>query len=246
MLVIPAIDIRGGKCVRLLRGDYAQETVYDDDPVAVAIRWADAGAAMIHIVDLDGARDGEPAQGDTIAEIVAAVDVPIQVGGGIRTSDHAGYLLDLGVERIVVGTAAVEQPSLVEQLLVAHSADRIVVGLDARNGYIATHGWLDTSTVLAVDLAREMAAAGVARFVYTDIDRDGTLTSPNYEEIRAMTAHGFSVIASGGVAAADHLRELARIPGVEAAIVGRALYTGDVVLSTGEWVADGLSTATEG
>ncbi|MFW6074880.1 MAG: 1-(5-phosphoribosyl)-5-[(5-phosphoribosylamino)methylideneamino]imidazole-4-carboxamide isomerase [Chloroflexota bacterium] len=246
MLVIPAIDIRGGKCVRLLRGDYDQETVYDDNPVAVARRWRDAGAQMIHIVDLDGARDGAPTQRDTIAEIVKAIDVPVQVGGGIRSGEHARFLIDLGVARIVVGTAAVEHPTLVHQLLEAHSAQQIVVGIDARNGYVATHGWLDTSSVLAVDLAREMMANGVRRFVYTDIDRDGTLTSPNFEAIRTLTAGGIPVIASGGVATLDHLRELAGIPGVEATIVGRALYTGDVMLHSDQWIVEGASAATEG
>lgn len=246
MLVIPAIDIRGGKCVRLLRGDYEQETIYDEDPIAVARRWSSAGAKMIHIVDLDGARDGKPTQRDTIASIVAAVDVPVQVGGGIRTSEHAAHLLDAGVKRIVVGTAAVEDPGLVRDLLDAHSADRIVVGIDARDGYVATHGWLDTSSVLAVDLAREMAANGVLRIVYTDIDRDGTLSSPNFEAIRTMSASGVSLVASGGVATVDQIQELARISGVEAAIVGRALYTGDVVLKADEWVVDGRQFATEG
>jgi phosphoribosylformimino-5-aminoimidazole carboxamide ribotide isomerase len=235
MIVIPAIDLRDGKCVRLTQGDYDRETVFDDDPVAVARRWQDAGASWLHLVDLEGARDGHPRQRDTIAAIVTALDIPVQVGGGIRTLTHASDLLDAGVRRIVLGTAAVTNPELVKDVIEAWGADRVVVGVDARGGMVATQGWVETSSVQAFDLIARMADVGVQRVVYTDIERDGMLTSPNFEAIGGAAGLGVAIIASGGVSSVDDLQRLATITGVEAAIVGRALYTGDVVLESDEW-----------
>jgi phosphoribosylformimino-5-aminoimidazole carboxamide ribotide isomerase len=235
VIVIPAIDLRGGKCVRLTQGDYNRETVFDDDPVAVARRWEAAGASLLHVVDLDGARDGVPRQRDTIVEIVETLGIPVQVGGGIRSAEHAGSLFGAGVSRIVLGTAAVSDPQLVHNLLAKHGAGKIVVGVDAREGMVATQGWLETSTLDALDLIARMADAGVERIVYTDIERDGMLSSPNFEAVREAAGLGVAIIASGGVSRREDIERLAGIPGVEATIVGRALYTGDVVLNAGEW-----------
>ena len=235
MIVIPAIDLRGGRCVRLLQGDFDQETVFGDDPAAMARRWENAGARWLHVVDLDGARAGSPRQADTIAAIVAAVDIPVQVGGGIRTAEDAAQLLKVGVERIVLGTAAVEHPQLLDVLIERYGSERIVLGVDARNGRVATRGWLTTSDVLAGELITTLAKRGITRVVYTDIERDGTLTAPNFEALEVVARTGVRVIASGGVTRRADLMRLSEIPGVEAAIVGRALYTGDLLLGSAEW-----------
>jgi phosphoribosylformimino-5-aminoimidazole carboxamide ribotide isomerase len=232
VIVIPAIDLRGGRCVRLVQGDYARETVFSDDPMQVARGWQGAGAPLLHV---DGARDGVPAQRDVIAAIVAALSIPVQVGGGIRTVEHAAALLDGGVRRVVLGTAAVEQPHLVDLLLGQYGPERIVVGVDARDGMVATRGWTQTSAIAAEDLVDAMRERGVQRIVYTDIDRDGTLVSPNFDAIARIADHGVAVVASGGVARHEHLSQLARIPGVDEAIVGRALYTGDITLRGDQW-----------
>lgn len=236
MIVIPAIDLRGGRCVRLIQGDYNRETIFDDDPVAVARRWQVAGASRLHVVDLDGARDGVPQQRETIAAIVEALDIPVQVGGGIRSQRHAEDLFAAGVERVILGTAAVTNPQIVVDVIAAHGSERVIVGVDARDGRVATQGWLETSSVSALDLMRTMRERGVQRVVYTDIERDGMLTSPNFEAMAEAAELGIGIIASGGVSCREDLERLATIAGVEAAIVGRALYTGDVVLATGEWV----------
>ena len=236
LTVIPAIDLRGGRCVRLVQGDYERETVFSDDPVKVALGWQAAGARMLHVVDLDGARDGVPAQRDVIGALVAALDIPVQVGGGVRTVEHGAALYDAGVERVVIGTAAIEQPELVDRLLAAYGPERVVVGVDARDGLVAIRGWTTTSDVTAEALIEGMRERGVRRVVYTDIDRDGTLVSPNFDAIARIGRLGVAVVASGGVATRAHLWRLATIPGVDEAIVGRALYTGDVVLSGDEWV----------
>ena len=236
MMVIPAIDLRGGRCVRLLQGDFAQETVYGDDPVQMALRWQEAGAAILHVVDLDGARAGEPVQGEIVAAIAQALTIPVQLGGGLRSLDHIETAFAGGVARVVLGTAAIENSDLLREAIARWGGERIILGLDAREGLVATRGWIETTTVRATDLARDLAALGLRRVVYTDIGRDGTLHEPNYDALAEMAStSGLAVIASGGVAHRDHLPALAALPGVEAAIVGRALYTGDVVLGPGEW-----------
>ena len=236
MIVIPAIDLRDGRCVRLLQGDFARETVYGDDPVQMALRWQEAGAAMLHVVDLDGARAGHPVQAAIVASIAAALTIPVQLGGGMRTLEHIAGAFDGGVARVVLGTAAIEDRDLLAAALDRWGAERIVLGIDARGGMVATRGWIETTAVRATDLARDLAALGLRRVVYTDIGRDGTLHEPNYAALAEMAAVGdFAVIASGGVARREHLAALAALPGVEATIVGRALYTGDVVLGPGEW-----------
>lgn len=236
MIVIPAIDLRDGRCVRLLQGDFARETIYGDDPVQMALRWQEAGASRLHVVDLDGARAGHPAQATIVARIAAALTIPVQLGGGMRSLDHLEEAFANGLSRVVIGTAAIEDRALLAAALARWGAERIILGLDARDGLVATRGWIETSAVRATDLARELAAIGLRRIIYTDIGRDGTLHEPNYDALRELAAVGdFAIIASGGVARREHLTALAALPGVEGAIVGRALYTGDVALGPTEW-----------
>jgi phosphoribosylformimino-5-aminoimidazole carboxamide ribotide isomerase len=232
MEVIPAIDVLGGKCVRLYQGDYGQVQTFDENPVDVARRWEDEGATRLHVVDLDGAKAGQSVNLKTIAAIVRAVSVPVQVGGGLRDRSSITSLLNVGVQRVIVGTVAVEQPDLVTQLC-QEFPGQIVVGIDARNGKVATRGWLETSEVLATELAQRMATAGTAAIIYTDIYRDGTLQGPNLEALRELaTAIEIPVIASGGVSSVRDLLSLLGLEplGVSGAIVGRALYTGEVSL----------------
>ncbi len=230
MEVIPAIDIRGGKCVRLEQGDYSRETVFGDDPAAMALRWQEAGAPRIHVVDLDGAREGRPLNEAVARSILSAVSVPVQLGGGIRDLAVVERYLSMGIGRVVIGTAAVKDPEMVVEAVSAYR-ERIVVGVDAMDGIVATEGWLETSGVPAAELVRGLSEAGVRRIVYTDIARDGMLSGPNVGALAALLEEvaGFpspvAVIASGGVSSPEHVRRLASI-GAEGAIVGRALYTG--------------------
>jgi phosphoribosylformimino-5-aminoimidazole carboxamide ribotide isomerase len=227
--LIPAIDLRGGRVVRLYQGDYARETVYSDDPVAVARAFAAAGAPRLHVVDLDGAREGVPRHLATLAAIAAAVPVPVQFGGGIRSRQAAEAALAAGADRVIVGTAAIEAPALAQELA-AVLGPRLVLGVDARDGQVATCGWQRTSAVAATELVVAARAWGVTRICYTDIARDGTLTAPNFAALRAViAAAGVPVIASGGVATIEHLRAL-RALGAEGAIVGKALYDGALAL----------------
>lgn len=231
MEVIPAIDIKDGCCVRLYQGDFAQSTVYSEDPVEIAQRWVAQGATRLHLVDLDGALAGHPVNIDTIIAIVRAVPIPVQLGGGLRTETAAHAALALGVARVILGTAAIEDPEMIARL-VARSGDAIVVGIDARDGLVKTAGWTEQIAIQATVLAKRMAAAGVKRLIYTDISRDGTLTEPNFAATAALVRTGGpAVIASGGVCRVEHLVRLAA-DGVEAAIVGKALYTGALDLST--------------
>ncbi len=230
MEVIPAIDLRGGKCVRLYQGDYARETVYSDDPLETALRWVDMGAATLHIVDLDGARDGSPANLAAVERIASEAGVPVHLGGGIRDPHTARAAIAAGVSRIMLGTAAVENSDLIQTLLREHGAERIIVSVDAKDGKVALRGWTKGSEALATDLVADMAALGVTRFLYTDISRDGTLTEPNFEGVSALASQGdIRLIAAGGIASLAHLERLATL-GVESAIVGRAIYTGDIDL----------------
>lgn len=223
--VIPAIDLRGGRCVRLLQGDYARETAYSDDPVNVARRWAELGAPRIHVVDLDGAKHGAPAQSEVMAAICAAVPVPVEVSGGMRKLEHIEAALAYGAGRVQLGSVAVKDPALVREA-VQRFPGAIVVSIDAREGMVQTDGWLESSTVRAVDLAREMAVAGVPRIMFTDIGRDGMLSEPNYAAYEELLgAVSCPVVASGGVSEVGHLARLARL-GCEGSIVGKALYEG--------------------
>jgi len=230
MEIIPAIDLRNGKCVRLFQGDYGKETIFSDDPVSVALRWQSEGARRLHIVDLDGATQGKPGNLDTIEDIVAAIDIPVQVGGGIRSIDTIEQLFAAGVERAILGTVAVEKPDLVKEAC-QRFGDRIIISIDAKDRMVATRGWLRKSTVTASELAGKMIELGIMRFIYTDISRDGTLTSPNFEAIAEFLSQvSVPVIAAGGISSVHHLTRLAEL-GVEGAIVGKAIYTGDVKLS---------------
>ncbi|GIV97292.1 MAG: 1-(5-phosphoribosyl)-5-[(5-phosphoribosylamino) methylideneamino] imidazole-4-carboxamide isomerase [Herpetosiphonaceae bacterium] len=228
MEIIPAIDLQNGRCVRLYQGDFAQATVYGDDPAAVAQRWVELGARRLHVVDLDGARLGRPSNIAAIKAIIRAAGVPIQLGGGLRSRDAVEEALGLGADRVILGTAAVADQELVADLVHTYRA-AIIVGIDARDGLVATEGWRETTAVRALDLARRMAALGVERIIYTDISRDGTLSEPNFAATAEMLAAGPAIIASGGIASLEHLQRLALL-GVEGAIVGRALYTGAIDL----------------
>lgn len=228
MLVLPAIDVKDGRCVRLLRGDFDAVTVFHDDPAAMARRWLDAGAQMLHVVDLDGALRGELVNQAALERILATT-AQVQFGGGVRTLATIERLLGLGVARVVLGTAAVADPALLDTAL-ARWPTNIAVGVDARGGMVAVRGWRETTAVAAADLARDVARRGARTIVYTDVERDGTLTAPNVAALAAVrAAAGIDVIASGGIARLEHLLELQRA-GAAGAIVGRALYTGAIDL----------------
>ena len=223
MIIYPAIDIRGGQAVRLVEGDYARETVFDADPLDAALRWQSEGAEWIHIVDLDGARDGVRANADAIARIRKEVTVPIQLGGGLRTLQDIGEVADLGIDRMVIGSAAVTNPELVQEAVTEYG-NRIAVGLDARDGMLATHGWQEQSTVSAIEAGRRFLEMGVEHFVFTDIGRDGKLEGPNITALIDMKqALSADVIASGGVSSLEDIRRIkpTRAGGV---IIGAALY----------------------
>lgn len=234
MKLYPAIDLRGGRCVRLYQGDYDRETTYGDDPVAQAEAFVAEGAEILHVVDLDAAKTGEPTNRPVIGAICAAVGVPVQVGGGVRSVDAATALFDLGVDRVVIGTAAIENPQLVDTL--AGAGRSVVVGLDARGDRVATHGWTEDSGRTVAELADRFASAGVAGLVVTEISRDGTLEGPDVDGLASLLAvTDLPVIASGGVGTLAHLQALAGVSTVAGpdgprvlagAIVGRALYEG--------------------
>jgi phosphoribosylformimino-5-aminoimidazole carboxamide ribotide isomerase len=230
---IPAIDIRDGRCVRLVQGDYARERVFADDPVAMAQHWADQGAQRLHVVDLDGARDGAQANRRPIQRLIRAVGIPVQVGGGVRSLDTAEALLADGADRVVVGTAAAEHLDQLGQWMASLGPERLVVGVDARAGHVATHGWTATTDLQATDFCRSLADLGVVRVLYTDISRDGTLAGPNVAALRTLVEGEpcLKVLASGGVARLDDLRALAEA-GAEGAIIGTALYDGRLSLDT--------------
>ena len=228
MELIPAVDILDGRCVRLYQGDYSRETVYSADPVEVAAQWASLGVKRLHVIDLDGARAGAPANLDVVRRIVNAVPVPVQLGGGIRSADVAREVLALGVDRVMFGTVAIEEPKIVEAVCRTEGPSSVVVSVDARDGYVAVRGWTEGAGVLVSDLVRRMADGGVERVMHTDIARDGTLTEPNFEAIGALLREArVALLAAGGVSSLSHLLTLDEM-GVEAAIVGRAAYTGDV------------------
>lgn len=226
MILYPAIDVRGGKAVRLLQGDYERETTYDADPADAARRWADEGAEFLHVVDLDGAKAGAPQNLEAIERIAAAVECPIQVGGGLRDHNSVESVLDAGAERVVIGTAALRDPDFLDAMLVQYGK-RIVVSVDARDGRVALEGWTEAGEETVVDAIAALGDRGVSHFLCTAIEVDGTMEGPaidQLEEIAAAT--NAQVIASGGVGDLSHLEQLAQLsaPNVEGAIVGRALY----------------------
>ncbi len=229
MLILPAIDIRGGQCVRLRQGDYAQETVFGSDPAAIARQWVDQGATFLHLVDLDGAKEGHPINRESIQRIVESCRVPCQLGGGLRTEEHITQALAWGVNRIVVGTKAVMDPAWLDRIC-RRFPNQVVLGLDAKNGKVAIEGWQEVSNQPAVELARRCADWPLAALAYTDISRDGMLAGPNLEFLAELSkAVQLPIIASGGVTTLDDIRRLAKL-GLAGCIVGRALYEGRLSL----------------
>ncbi|MGI5835103.1 MAG: 1-(5-phosphoribosyl)-5-[(5-phosphoribosylamino)methylideneamino]imidazole-4-carboxamide isomerase [Chloroflexota bacterium] len=228
--VIPAVDIRGGRCVRLYQGQYEQETVFSEDPVAMALRWQEEGACRIHVVDLDGALTGKPENLDIVREMAKVLSIPICLGGGMRRLQSIAQVLDAGVDRVILGTAAIETPELIKEACELYG-DHLAVALDARNGMVMTHGWTESSGESALDLAMAMVNLGAKRLIYTDITRDGTLTEPNFDAAsQLMASVDVPVVVSGGVSRAEHLVRIRNL-GAEGAIVGRALYTGAITMA---------------
>jgi phosphoribosylformimino-5-aminoimidazole carboxamide ribotide isomerase len=230
VLILPAIDLRGGQCVRLQQGDYARETVFGADPAAMARRWVEQGAACLHLVDLDGAREGRPVNGDSVRAIVAAAGVPCQLGGGLRSDAHVEEALAWGVARVVVGTRALRDPEWCRSLC-QRFPGRIAVGIDARDGRVAVEGWMEASDRSALEFARQCGDWGAAAIIYTDISRDGMLEGPNVEATAELAAAvAVPVIASGGVTTLDDVGRLAK-RGLYGCIIGRALYEGRIDLA---------------
>jgi len=234
MLVIPAIDLRNGKCVRLVEGRLDRETVYSDDPAEMARRWEGAGARFLHLVDLDGAFAGKPQNRRAIEDILRAVAIPAELGGGIRDTETISAYLDIGINRVILGTVAISNPSLVEEACRKFGSERIVLGVDAKDGMAAIHGWDSTVTKTAIELALEMKQLGIRRVIYTDIKRDGTLMGPNIESTKELALKtGLAVIASGGIAGPDDIRAVRELEpyGVDSVITGKALYDGRLDLA---------------
>jgi phosphoribosylformimino-5-aminoimidazole carboxamide ribotide isomerase len=225
---IPAIDIRGGRCVRLVEGDFSRETRYADDPAEMARHWQAEGAQRLHVVDLDGARDGIRANAEVIRRLLQSATIPVQVGGGIRSLETAQSLLAEGAARVVVGTTAAEQPEAVSKWIETLGAEHVIVGVDARGGRVATHGWQNVTDLDVLSFCQLLKNCGVERVLYTDVARDGRLSGPDVEGTRAI-ARLMKVIGSGGVATLENLRELAKA-GAEGAIIGTALYEGRLKL----------------
>ena len=230
MLILPAIDLRGGQCVRLRQGDYEQETVFGADPGAMARRWVSEGARCLHLVDLDGARDGRPINGASVRSIVAAAGVPCQLGGGLRTEADIAEVLSWGVDRVIIGTKALQSPAWLKEMC-ERFPGKIVLGIDARNGKVATQGWLEVSELPALDLAKRCGSLPLAALVYTDISRDGMMQGANVESMKELAAAvPLPIIASGGVTTIDDVRRLAAL-NLAGCIVGRALYEGSLQLA---------------
>jgi phosphoribosylformimino-5-aminoimidazole carboxamide ribotide isomerase len=241
VILYPAIDIRDGRTVRLAQGDYERETAYDDDPVVAARRWADEGARWLHVVDLDGAREGVPRNLDHVRRIVAAVEIPIQLGGGLRDSGKVEDAISTGVERVVLGTAAVRDPTLAEAIAAAHG-DRVVVSIDSRGGRVAAEGWTESSELTPAEAAESLRERGIERFVYTPVDVDGMMEGPDLDSLRALAkSTEAELIYSGGVGSLDDLRELASLglENLDGVIVGRALYEGRFNVGEGQDALEG-------
>lgn len=229
MIIFPAIDIRGGQCVRLKQGDFNQETVYSSNPSEMAKKWEEGGAEFIHVVDLDGAKDGEGKNLSVIEEIVKSVNVPVQLGGGIRTMEYIDKLIKAGVSRVILGTAVIEKEGFAEEAVEKYG-DKIAVSLDAKNGYVATKGWTHTTDIKAIDVAKELEKIGVKTIIYTDIAKDGMLIGPNFDETGALNESvNIDIIASGGVGSVEDVKRLTEM-NVYGAIIGKALYDGKVSL----------------
>ena len=228
MIIFPAIDLRGGKCVRLFKGDFSRETIFSDNPSAVAVKWEEMGAQYLHVVDLDGALQGETKNREAIRSILGAVHIPMELGGGLRSLESIERALTGGIQRVILGSAAVENPSLVQEAC-HRFGDRIVVAIDARDGIVATQGWESSGNVSVLDFAKQMADYGVKTVIYTDISRDGTLSGLNLEgAIELSKVSGLRVVASGGVRSLEDIRAVKahETDGIEGVIVGQAIYSG--------------------
>jgi phosphoribosylformimino-5-aminoimidazole carboxamide ribotide isomerase len=240
LILFPAIDIRDGRAVRLAQGDYERETAYDDDPVVAARRWVTEGARWLHVVDLDGAREGEPRNLEHVRRIVAAVDIPIQLGGGLRDSGKVEAAISTGVERVVLGTAAVRDPELAEAIAAAHG-DRVLVSIDARGGRVAAEGWTESSEMAPEEVVSALSERGIDRFVYTPVDVDGLMEGPDLDSLRALAeSTEAELIYSGGVGSLDDLRALAslELENLAGVIVGRALYERRLTVTEGQALLD--------
>jgi phosphoribosylformimino-5-aminoimidazole carboxamide ribotide isomerase len=239
----PAIDILGGSAVRLVRGDFEAKRVYDADPLAAASTWVADGAEYLHVVDLDGAREGRPVNLEHLRRIAGEAGAPVQYGGGLRSAEAVAQALDAGASRVIVGTAAFTEAHLLEQILASQPAERVLVGVDVRGGYVATHGWLQTTTLRARDAFAELRARGARAFVFTNIDHDGMLDGANREEVElvASAAGDGRVIVSGGIGSLDHLRALAQLSldGLDGVIVGTALYERKFTIAQAQHALDG-------
>lgn len=244
MLLIPAIDLIDGQCVRLRQGDYADKTVFDTDPLAVAARWVDAGARRLHIVDLDGAKAGEPVNADIVRSICDRFpDLPVQIGGGIRDQQTVAAYLDAGVAYVIIGTKAVNEPEFISRLCQDFGGQHVIVGLDAKGNQVATEGWLNVTDLGLVDLARKFEQDGISSIIYTDINRDGMLQGANAENTDTLARSiEIPVIAAGGVHRLDDLEQLARTTGcrLAGAITGRAIYEGSLDFAAGQALLDSL------
>lgn len=233
MLILPAIDLRGGNCVRLVKGDFKQETIYSEHPEEIALRWEGEGAEFLHVVDLDGALAGEPQNMDAIKRILQAVKIPVEVGGGIRSMESIDRLLSIGVSRVILGSVAVHKEELVQEACSAYG-NRIVVGIDAKKGIVATDGWEKSGDISAVELAKKLGTFGLETIIYTDISRDGTLSGVNVTETAHLArASGIKVIASGGVKSISDIEELKKreCDGIIGVIVGKSIYEGTLSLT---------------
>lgn len=234
MTIIPAIDLKGGKCVRLRQGRADDSTIYGDDPVEMARHWQAEGGKFLHVVDLDGAFNGAPAHADVVAKIAAALDIPVEIGGGLRTDGHVKAMLDAGVARVILGTRALADEAALRRLVALYGGEKIAVGIDARGGLVQVKGWVETSGTLATDLARRVSDIGVGTIIYTDTATDGMLTGPNLEAMdRICEAASCGVVASGGISSAANIRALAALgrKNLVGAIVGKALYEGKATIA---------------
>jgi phosphoribosylformimino-5-aminoimidazole carboxamide ribotide isomerase len=244
MLIIPAIDLRNGRCVRLAQGRKGSETTYDDNPIKIAQKFDLKGARMLHVVDLDGAfSESNSRNREVLGELIAAINVPIQFGGGVRSIEDAGSVLSLGVSRVVIGTIAVESPEMVARMLQMFGDEAIVVGIDARDGQVVTRGWESSERITALAFAKQVAEAGIKRIIYTDTQRDGMLTGVNLEQTRLIAESSrVKVTASGGISSLKDIEDLAALSrwGVDSVIVGKALYEGrfDLKEAMNKWSTD--------
>ena len=241
MVVLPAIDLKGGKCVRLYQGDFDKQTVFSDHPEEMALQWQQQGAKHLHVVDLDGAKKGSPVNIFSIKKILSTIKIPIEVGGGIRTLEDIDALLEMGVERVILGSTAVEKPELIEEAA-REFGEKVIVGIDAKQGKVAVNGWLEVSDMTALDLAIKVGDMGISTIIYTDISKDGTLAGHNASATAELARHsGVMVIASGGVSSLEDIRALKdhEEDGIVGMVIGRALYTGALNL------ADALAIAEE-